>query len=95
MRAKRLGCYVVNIGDMAEVMTNGLWKSTKHRVIHTGDRYRVSIPFFYEPNWDAVISPLEKCVERSGGVKRSGDVVYSEHLKAKVSGNFYSGGNGD
>ncbi|KAA8909689.1 hypothetical protein FN846DRAFT_600909 [Sphaerosporella brunnea] len=84
------GCYVVNIGDMVSVMTNGLWQSTKHRVIHTGDRYRVSVPFFYEPNWDAVIKPLEKCVQKTGGAEKYGEVVYSAHLMGKVSGNFYS-----
>jgi isopenicillin N synthase-like dioxygenase len=81
---------VVNIGDMVDVMTNGLWQSTKHRVIHTGGGLRVSVPFFYEPNWDAIIKPLEKCVQRTGGVPRFGEVVYKEHLQGKVSGNFYS-----
>jgi isopenicillin N synthase-like dioxygenase len=83
------GAFVVNIGDMIERWTNGLWKSTKHRVIHRGERYRVSVPFFYEPNFDAVVSPLAKCVERSGGraVHRGGR--YGEHLLGKVSGNFY------
>lgn len=47
------GAYVVNIGDMLERWTNGLWKSTRHRVIHGGANYRVSIPFFFEPDWVA------------------------------------------
>lgn len=29
-----------------------------HRVIHRGDKYRVSIPFFFEPSVDSVINPL-------------------------------------
>lgn len=48
------GAYVVNIGDMVEVWTNGLWKSTRHRVVHKGSGYRVSVPFFFEPDWDAL-----------------------------------------
>lgn len=47
------GAYVVNIGDMMEVWTNGMWKSTLHRVVHHGNSFRVSVPFFFEPNWDA------------------------------------------
>ena len=47
------GAYVVNIGDMLERWTNGLWKSTRHRVVHGGGNYRVSVPFFFEPDWVA------------------------------------------
>ena len=47
------GAFVVNIGDMMERWTNGLWRSTPHRVIHRGDNFRVSVPFFYEPDFDA------------------------------------------
>ena len=54
--------FVCNIGDMLELMTNFEYKSTKHRVVnaHAGSQSRVSIPFFYEPNFDAVIEPLHK-----------------------------------
>ncbi|KAF2642813.1 naringenin,2-oxoglutarate 3-dioxygenase [Massarina eburnea CBS 473.64] len=83
------GAFVVNIGDMMERWTNGLWKSTKHRVIHRGDGYRVSVPFFYEPNFEAVIKPLKKCVERSGKEPIHGGSTYGEHLLGKIEGNFY------
>lgn len=47
------GAFVVNIGDMMERWTNGLWRSTVHKVVHRGDGFRVSVPFFYEPDFDA------------------------------------------
>jgi isopenicillin N synthase-like dioxygenase len=47
------GAFVVNIGDMMERWTNGLWKSTAHKVVHRGDGFRVSLPFFYEPDFRA------------------------------------------
>ncbi|KAF2670249.1 Clavaminate synthase-like protein [Microthyrium microscopicum] len=83
------GAYVVNIGDMIERWTNGLWKSTLHRVIHTGSNYRVSVPFFFEPNFNARIRPLKKCIEKTGGKEIGDEVVYGDHLIGKIKGNFY------
>lgn len=83
------GAFVVNIGDMIERWTNGLWKSTRHRVIHRGEGYRVSVPFFFEPNFESVVRPLEQCVERSGRESIHGGSTYGEHLLGKVFGNFY------
>jgi len=36
------GCVVCNIGEMWEIWTKGLYKSTLHRVIHRSSNYRVS-----------------------------------------------------
>ncbi|MCJ1478399.1 hypothetical protein MMC13_007079 [Lambiella insularis] len=88
------GALVVNIGDMMERWTNGLWKSTEHRVVHRGDGYRVSVPFFLEPDFEAVVRPLEECVEKTGGVEKWGPVKYGDHLLGKVGGNFYEEGAG-
>ena len=88
------GAFVVNIGDMIERWTNGIWKSTKHRVVHRGLGYRVSVPFFFEPNFGAVVKPLRRCVERSGRAEVHAGSTYGEHLLGKVGGNFYGGGGG-
>lgn len=85
------GAFVVNIGDMIERWTNGLWHSVRHRVVHRGEGYRVSVPFFYEPNWNTVVRPLRECVERTGGVEMYEEVRYGDHLMGKMRGNFYGG----
>ena len=84
------GAFVVNIGDMMERWTGGKWKSTMHRVVHRGQKMRVSVPFFFEPDWDARVRCL---VEGGGGGENAsgGEVAYGEHLIGKVSGNFYGG----
>ena len=84
------GAYVVNVGDMVSLWTNDLVKSTLHRVVHTGQNYRVSVPFFLEPDRDAVVEPLDECVQRSGGIPKGNKIRYGDHLAAKVGGNFYS-----
>ncbi len=52
--------FVVNIGELLEVATDGYLKATVHRVIspRIGDD-RISIPFFYAPALDATVPVLE------------------------------------
>ncbi|KAK6542893.1 hypothetical protein TWF694_006832 [Orbilia ellipsospora] len=82
------GCFVVNVGDMLMQWTNGLFRSTIHQVVHLGNNYRVSVPVFFEPAWDAKISPLQSCIDRTGGKARFGEVQYGEYLLEKVRNNF-------
>jgi Isopenicillin N synthase and related dioxygenases len=54
------GAFVVNIGEMLEIATQGYLTATRHRVISPPpgvDRY--SIPFFLAPRLDAVVEPLQ------------------------------------
>jgi len=98
------GCIVCNIGEMWEVWSNGLYKSTLHRVVHRGSNYRVSIPFFFEPNFDALVKPLDGALRMQAGdtnflhpsVKAVAKpnyepVQYGEFLKKKVGNNFDTG----
>lgn len=43
---------------MLSKWTDGIYKSTRHRVLHNSDTMRISVPFFFDPDWDAVISPV-------------------------------------
>ena len=51
--------FVCNIGDMLDRMTRGLYRSTPHRVLNRTDRDRLSFPFFFDPNFDARVRPIE------------------------------------
>ncbi|WP_425307425.1 2-oxoglutarate and iron-dependent oxygenase domain-containing protein [Ammonicoccus fulvus] len=54
------GAFVVNIGEMLEVATNGLLKATVHRVqVPDPGRARISIPYFYNPNLSARVPILD------------------------------------
>jgi isopenicillin N synthase-like dioxygenase len=53
------GAFVVNLGELLEVATDGYLKATNHRVVSPpGARERFSAPFFYNPRLDARIAPL-------------------------------------
>jgi isopenicillin N synthase-like dioxygenase len=54
------GAYVVNIGDMMPVWTNGAYYSNPHRVRNAHpERHRYSVPLFIDPDYDAVVSCLD------------------------------------
>ncbi|MFS0718450.1 2-oxoglutarate and iron-dependent oxygenase domain-containing protein [Arthrobacter sp. 1P04PC] len=53
------GTFVVNIGEMLELATNGYLKATLHRVISPAKGTdRISLPFFYNPALDAAMPQL-------------------------------------
>jgi len=53
------GCFIVNIGDIFETWSGGLFKSTQHRVNNIGTE-RYSAPLFFGLDYHAVVEPLEK-----------------------------------
>ncbi len=55
------GTFVVNLGELTELWTNGLYPATLHRVINAGGRDRYSMPFFLDTNYDARIECIETC----------------------------------
>ncbi|CAK8562449.1 unnamed protein product [Lathyrus sativus] len=82
------GSFVCNIGDMLKIYSNGLYESTLHRVINNSPKYRVSIVYFYETNFDTAVEPLDTYKTRTNGNKRFERTVYGEHLVRKVHTNF-------
>ncbi|WP_083740402.1 isopenicillin N synthase family dioxygenase [Mycobacterium sp. MS1601] len=59
------GTLVVNVADLLSRWTNGVWKSSMHRVANPapGQRQqeRISVPFFVNPNDDAIIDTIPGC----------------------------------
>ena len=61
--------FIINIADMIEILTNGKYKSTIHRVINKNEKY--SLAFFYEPHKDCIIKPLDNNFSQYNPVKYS------------------------
>ena len=60
---------IVDSGDMLQNLTNGLFKSTTHRVINPPDAVsdRYSMPMFVHPRNEIDLTPLPEFVEMTGG----------------------------
>ena len=54
------GAFVVNIGDLMARWTADRWVSTLHRVVaRPNEPDRISLAFFHQPDWEAIIEPLD------------------------------------
>ncbi|KAF3453063.1 hypothetical protein FNV43_RR03496 [Rhamnella rubrinervis] len=56
---------LINVGDQAEISSNGIFKSPVHRVVTNSERERISLAVFYIPEPDREIEPFESLVDDS------------------------------
>ena len=80
------GAVVVNVGDMLQRMTAGILPSTTHRVLNPAPERskfpRYSKPFFLHLNNDAVISPLQCCLDMGGTAEP--DITAGDYLTERL-----------
>lgn len=85
------GTFVVNIGDTLKFWTNGKFKSTIHRAINLTGKERYSVPFFFGVNYDAVIKPLDTCIDE-GESNIHEPVTAGEYVKKALSTTYVKQG---
>ena len=61
--------FVCNIGDCLMRWTNDTYVSTPHRVVNASGRERYSVPFFLDPDPDAIVACLPGCATASHPAK--------------------------
>lgn len=85
--------FVVNIGELLEVATDGYLRATNHRVVSPAPgTERLSIPFFFNPSLDAEVPPVAlppELAAKARGVEQDASNVltarYGENLlKARL-----------
>ncbi|KAL2929805.1 Codeine O-demethylase, partial [Bienertia sinuspersici] len=52
----------LNLGDPAEIMSNGIFKSAVHRVVTNSNKERLSIAAFWDSDRDHEIGPLDELI---------------------------------
>ncbi|XP_054815807.1 oxoglutarate-dependent flavonoid 7-O-demethylase 1-like [Prosopis cineraria] len=56
--------FVVDIGDMLEVVTTGIYKSIEHKATVTSEKERISIATFYSPKLLGDLGPAPSLINR-------------------------------
>ncbi|MET0248293.1 MAG: 2-oxoglutarate and iron-dependent oxygenase domain-containing protein [Sphingobium sp.] len=76
------GAMVTNIGDMMEILSNGRYLATRHRVKKLREE-RYSFPTFFACDYDYVVAPLVR-----GEAPRYAPLHSGEHLFARTAQTF-------
>ncbi|XP_068317142.1 protein LATERAL BRANCHING OXIDOREDUCTASE 1-like [Pyrus communis] len=80
-----LNAFVVNVGDITEIWSNGKYKSIEHRVIANERKARISYASFICPHFDVEIEPLDQMVDTPRMYKK---VKYGDYLMTSLSGDY-------
>ncbi|KAL1224155.1 Protein SRG1 [Cardamine amara subsp. amara] len=83
--------FIVNVGDVLEIITNGTYRSIKHREVVNMEKERLSIATFHNPGLNKEIAPARSLVQkqkasnfRSLKTKDYLNGLFSRELKGKA-----------
>jgi isopenicillin N synthase-like dioxygenase len=79
------GALTINIGDLLEHWSGRRWPSGRHRVLppqpHAPEEDLVSLIYFYEANYDALVRPLEPPIGKVSGLE---PVISAAFIKKRL-----------
>jgi isopenicillin N synthase-like dioxygenase len=80
------GQIIVDTGDMLQNLTNGLLKSTTHRVVNPDNsrERRFSMPYFVHPRSEVDLTPLVHSVEKTGGAATYPAITAGQYLEQRL-----------
>ncbi|KAK0580207.1 hypothetical protein LWI29_037998 [Acer saccharum] len=84
--------FVVNIGDIMEIVSNGIYRSIEHRATVNSEEERLSIATFYSSKLDTVIGPAPSLISpNSPAIFRRVplEMYFKEFFARKLNGKAY------
>ena len=77
---------IVDSGDMLQNLTNGLFKSTTHRVVNPkeSNSRRYSMPMFVHPRNEIDLTPHPDFVELTGGQAKYASISAGDYLHQRL-----------
>ncbi|KAL9255059.1 Oxoglutarate-dependent flavonoid 7-O-demethylase 1-like protein [Drosera capensis] len=78
------GAFVVNVGDILEMITNGTYRSIEHRAMINPSKERLSVAAFHSPRLDADIGPAQSLIT-PGTPARFKRIIMADFFKGLFS----------
>ncbi|XP_022142295.1 protein SRG1-like [Momordica charantia] len=79
--------FIVNVGDILEIVSNGCYSSIEHRAVVNSENGRMSIAAFYNPRFDAEIGP-ETCILSPQNPPKFRTILMEDYVKDFFSHSF-------
>lgn len=80
------GTFVINIGDMLENWSNGIYIANSHRVDRVNEE-RYSFPLFFATDYETIVAPLPELIAQ-GTETKYGPISAGDHLVAQTIQTF-------
>ncbi|XP_006651534.2 2-oxoglutarate-dependent dioxygenase 11-like [Oryza brachyantha] len=77
----RQGSFVVNVANILEVLTNGVYRSVEHRVLVDARKSRTTVVMFHDAHLDGMVEPIPEVLEHDGAEARYRSVGKLEYMK--------------
>lgn len=81
--------FIVNVGDILEIITNGTYKSIEHRAVVNSEKERLSVATFHYPGLNKEISPSKSLVEKQQKDANFRSLTTKDYLRGLFSSELY------
>ncbi|CAH1448615.1 unnamed protein product [Lactuca virosa] len=73
--------FVVNVGDILEILSNGIYNSIEHRAVVNAIKERMSLAMFFNPKLEADVGPSKSLIRNTGNPPLYKTLVMEQYLK--------------
>ncbi|KAL9995889.1 putative codeine 3-O-demethylase [Helianthus debilis subsp. tardiflorus] len=73
--------FVVNVGDILEILSNGVCNSIEHRAIVNATKERLSLAMFFNPKLESDVGPSKSLIRNTGNAPLYKTLVMEQYLK--------------
>ncbi|XP_071715208.1 oxoglutarate-dependent flavonoid 7-O-demethylase 1-like [Rutidosis leptorrhynchoides] len=73
--------FVVNVGDILEIMSNGVYNSIEHRATVNEVKKRISLAMFFNPKLEADVGPAKSLLKNTRNLPMYKTIVMEQYLK--------------